>query len=114
MFEKDMRFSYLLDLYGKLLDEHTRDVLASYYEEDMSLGEIAEERGISRQGVRHAVKHGEELLSFYEERLSLSRENEAENEVIRLLSDALASLPDGTDAKEKVAGALTILKSKGV
>lgn len=72
MFEKDMTVGFLLDFYGGVLSEHTRSLLAMYYGEDLSLAEIAESAGISRQGVRHAIKKGEEELRFLEEQLGLA------------------------------------------
>ena len=76
MFEKDMRFAYLADFYGELLDEHTRAVIMAYYDDDLSLSEIAEGEGISRQGVRHILKKGEEQLDAFEEKLGLARRHE--------------------------------------
>ena len=71
MFEKNMRIAYLLDFYGETLDEHTRDIMKAYYEDDLSLSEIAEGEGISRQGVRHIIKKSEEQLDFLESALGL-------------------------------------------
>jgi predicted DNA-binding protein YlxM (UPF0122 family) len=48
-----------------------------YYNEDLSLAEIAEHTGLSRQGVRYAIKHAEEALTNYEEKLALSKKTEA-------------------------------------
>ena len=72
MFEKNMRLAYLLDFYGEVLDEHSRSVMNSYYEDDLSLSEIAEGIGISRQGVRHIIKKSEEQLDFLEQKLGLA------------------------------------------
>ncbi|MBO5051250.1 MAG: DNA-binding protein [Clostridia bacterium] len=72
MFEKDMTVGFLLDFYGDVLSEHTRSLLSMYYGEDLSLAEIAESAGISRQGVRHAIKKGEEELRFLEKQLGLA------------------------------------------
>lgn len=72
MFEKDMKISFLLDFYGEVLSERKRLVLEYYYNDDLSLSEIAEEIGISRQGVRDLVKKAEEELHFYEEKLGLA------------------------------------------
>ena len=77
MFEKDMTVELLLDFYGEVLSEHTRSLLARYYGEDLSLAEIAESAGISRQGVRHAIKKGEEELRFLEKQLGLAAQFEA-------------------------------------
>ena len=59
----------LLDVYGPLLTEKQRDLVDFYYNEDLSLGEIAENLGISRQGVRDGLLHAEEALRSYEEKL---------------------------------------------
>ena len=75
MFEKNMRFVYLLDFYAELLDEHTRSVMRAYYEDDLSLAEVAEDVGISRQGVRHLIKKGEEQLEFFESKLGLAKKD---------------------------------------
>ncbi len=72
MFEKDLTLGYLLDFYGELLPERKRSVVDMYYNEDLSLAEIAEQIGISRQGVRDIVKKAEEELLFYEEKLKLA------------------------------------------
>lgn len=59
---KNLEITYLIDFYGDVLTEKQRDVLEQYYNEDLSLAEIAQNSGISRQGVRDAVKRGEGVL----------------------------------------------------
>lgn len=86
MFEKNMRIAYLLDFYGELLDEHTASVMKAYYNDDLSLSEVASGVGISRQGIRHLVKKGEEMLEFYEERLGLAKRYEELRHVANSLS----------------------------
>ena len=56
---KKWEISYLLDFYGDVLTEKQRDVMVQYYNDDYSLAEIAENFGITRQGVRDAIKRGE-------------------------------------------------------
>lgn len=73
MFEKDLNVGYLLDFYGELLSERKRTVLDMYYNEDYSLSEVADEIGISRQGVRTVIKKAESELFFYEEKLGLAK-----------------------------------------
>lgn len=68
---KDLNISNLLDIYGKALTDKQRDVLDLYYNDDLSLSEIAENMGISRQGVRDSIKRGEEALMFYENLIGL-------------------------------------------
>ena len=96
MFEKDMTVGLLLDFYGEILTEHKRNILDMYYNEDFSLSEIAEQIGISRQGVRDAIVKASNELRFYEEKLGLANrfsEMKASAEKIRRISEDL-SLPE--------------------
>ena len=77
MFEKNMRIALLLDFYGEALDEHTKEIMRAYYEDDLSLSEIADGENISRQGVRHIIKKGEEQLDFLESKLKLSERHDS-------------------------------------
>ena len=72
MFEKNLSMGYLLDFYGEVLSERKREVLDYYYNNDLSLAEIAVELEISRQGVRDIIKKAEEELKFLEEKLHLA------------------------------------------
>ena len=69
--EKKVLQTYLYDFYGELLNEHQRTIYEDFVLNDLSLGEIAEERGISRQGVHDLIKRCDKLLSGYEEKLHL-------------------------------------------
>lgn len=71
MKEKDMKMSILLDYYGNILTDNQRDVLELYYNEDLSLAEIAEHSNISRQGVRDSIKRGEQFMCELEDKLGL-------------------------------------------
>lgn len=87
MFEKNLEIGFLLDFYGDVLSERKRTVLDYYYNNDLSLSEIAGELGISRQGVREMIKKAEEELLFYEEKLGLAqRFREAQHSAQSLLS----------------------------
>ena len=66
---KDFNRAVLLDFYGDVLTEKQRDVVDLYYNEDMSLGEIAEHSGITRQGVRDSIKRAEMIMMELEEKL---------------------------------------------
>ena len=57
--------------------EKQRNILTEYYNDDLSLAEIAENYGITRQGVRDAIKHGEATLMEMEEKLGTARRTEA-------------------------------------
>ena len=72
MFEKNYQISYLLDFYGNILTDKQKEAVDLYYNEDLSLAEIAEHVGITRQGVRDAIKRGEETLVEMEEKLGFA------------------------------------------
>jgi len=59
---KNLEITVLLDFYGDILTGNQREMLDFYYNQDLSLSEIAETSGISRQGVRDAIKRGESQL----------------------------------------------------
>lgn len=69
----NVELSMLLDLYGEMLTQKQRDYLSFYYNDDLSLAEIAENEGITRQGVRDAVKRAEALLYDMESKLRFSK-----------------------------------------
>lgn len=67
---KDLYYSTLLDVYGKTLNKRQLDVMAAYYNEDLSLSEIAANMQISKQGVRDIIKRAEAHLMQLEMQLS--------------------------------------------
>ncbi len=70
----------LLDIYMQLLTVRQQDILQSYFGEDLSLAEIAEQKGISRQAVLDSIKRGKNILEDAEKKLLLlekSRKSEA-------------------------------------
>ncbi len=69
---KDLEIGYLFDFYGELLSERQREIFSLYYDEDLSLSEVSEQVGITRQGVRDTVKKSEEQLISLEAKLGLA------------------------------------------
>ncbi len=69
--DKNIRISWLLDFYGEFLTEKQRSLMEMHYNEDLSLAEIAERAGITRQGVHDGLKRGVETLERCEQRLGL-------------------------------------------
>lgn len=69
--EKIVKQTLLYDFYGELLTEHQRSVYEDAVYNDMSLSEVAEEYGISRQGVHDLMKRCDKILAGYEEKLHL-------------------------------------------
>ena len=70
---KNLEIALLCDFYGELLTEKQRDCIVLYCDQDLSLGESAENPGITRQGVRDSIKRGEATLLEMEEKLGLCR-----------------------------------------
>ena len=68
---KDLKVSLLMDFYGNLLPEKQLDMLEQYYQEDLSLSEIAQNSDITRQGVHDNIKRAVAELKNYEEKLGL-------------------------------------------
>lgn len=100
------RICVLFDIYGELLSSSAADSIDLYYNDDLSLSEVAENTGISRQGVRDNLRRGVELLENYERKLGLYekyRNNErAVNEIREFITSS--ELPEET--KRRLASLL--------
>lgn len=92
MFEKNYKISFLLDYYGEILTEKQKDAIELYYNEDLSLAEIADHIGITRQGVRDSIKRGEETLIEMEEKLGLAARLEAQKEALAAINTAAGNI----------------------
>lgn len=92
MFEKNLKLVVLFDTYGALLTEDQQNMFDLYYNEDLSLAEIAQHTGLSRQGVRYAIKHAEEALHTYEEKLGFAQKISRIAENIASAEEILQSL----------------------
>ena len=103
MFEKNLNVAYLLDFYGEVLSDRVRNLLEMYYNDDMSLSEIADAVGITRQGVRGGIKKGEEELLFLEEKLGLAARYSAITESAERLLSLARALKTETDHEKTVA-----------
>ena len=68
---KNLKFVYLLDFYGGMLNDRQRQVMSLYYDDDLSLAEIAEITDMSRQGVHDLIKRGETKLIVADDALGL-------------------------------------------
>lgn len=83
---KDLQVALLLDYYGALLTDKQRDFISLYYDEDLSLSEIAENEGITRQGVRDSIKRAETLLFEMEEKLGFAKRLENLDEGLKKIT----------------------------
>lgn len=110
---KDLNISLLLDFYGEMLSEKQRDIIDDYYNSDLSLSEIAEDKNITRQGVRDSIKRSETQLVDMENKLGLYKKfknvnekllyiiesankikNEENHDIINLYADKIISSAD--------------------
>ncbi len=80
--DKNIHVSMLLEMYGKLLTDKQADVIDLYYNQNLSLGEIAEELDITRQGVRKSLVDGEKKLLDIEEKLGFFKEKQRREKII--------------------------------
>lgn len=103
-----LMISRLYDFYGELLSDKSKDIFESYVLDNLSLGEIAEEVGLSRQGVRDAVVRCSDKLKKFEESLRLLEKFDAVND---LLDDILDQTKD-TDISQSVSE--TVLKIRDI
>ena len=89
---KNLEISNLLDIYGGMLNEHQRDFVDLYYNEDLSLAEISEHKGITRQGVRDNIKRGENYLLDLEEKVGVFKRQRQFNKQIEQISEKLGQI----------------------
>ena len=92
MADKNLRISVLLDHYGAMLTDKQREVIDLYYNDDLSLAEIAEQEGITRQGVRDNIKRGEAQLLEMEQKLHAARRFERLAALVSEADETLAAI----------------------
>lgn len=109
MLEKGVNISLLLDSYGPLLTERQREIVSMYRNDDLSLGEISELTGITRQGVSECIRKAEAALISYEEKLGLQKTYEARKALLENVKNTVAQL--AADEKITVQCAKEITQS---
>ena len=87
MLEKNLRISLLNDFYGNLLTDVQEKFIIDYYNNNISLGEIAEKENISRQAVRDAISKAVKKLEEFENKLGLLNKFEKQKEIINLVKE---------------------------
>lgn len=97
MHEKDLSVSLLMDFYGEILTQKQREVIELYYNEDLSLAEIAAAARITRQGVRDCIKRGETTLREMERKLKLAARFSDQQEILHKISEAAEKIKDLND-----------------
>lgn len=87
----------LYDFYGELLTSHQKEIYEQFILEDLSLGEIAEDAGISRQGVHDLVKRCNKALQGYEEKLHLVEKFLKVKAKVKKIDEVLEQYKDDAD-----------------
>lgn len=90
--DRKIEISLLCQIYGKLLTEKQLNILDNYYNLDLSLSEIAENEGITRQAVRDIMKKGENKLFEFEEKLGIMKKTQRQEEKIASILSELTKI----------------------
>lgn len=90
--DKTLRMSLLFDIYGQLLTERQKHFFTLYYEDDLSLGEIAAQYGISRQAVYDMLKRSQKALCEFEDHMQLVALDEKLRPILTNLQASLVKL----------------------
>lgn len=105
-FVERMEFTDLYDCYGQLLTDHQREILAMYLYDDLTISEIGDSKGISRQAVHDMLKRAHESLADCEIKLGFIDKQRNEHEKLLSIYDALSAAQEDASRKK----ALKVLK----
>ena len=110
--EKLIERGLLYDFYGELLTQHQQDIYSEIVFNDLSLGELSEAEGISRQGIHDLIKRCDKQLEGYEDKLKLIEKFNLIKTQVRDLSEYIDSNGNlDPDVKERLlAGLQNIVK----
>ena len=109
--EKNVEISMLCQIYGKMLTENQLEILEDYYNQDLSLSEIAENKQITRQAVRDIIKKGENKLFELEEKLGIMKRTFKQEEKIAIILSELTKIQEKSTDKQ-IAEILTHVKKE--
>ena len=98
--EKHVEISMLCEIYGKLLTGKQYELINDYYNNDLSLSEIAENNNITRQAVRDIIKKGENKLFEYEEKLGFMKKEIIQEELIDEILSSIDNIEKTIQDKE--------------
>ncbi len=111
MLNKVLRVGQLYDFYNALLTDKQRDCLNMHYLQDLSLAEIADEFGVSRQAVHDILRRAEQTLEEYEKKLGLAARYYDERRLIAAVVSGLGQLPPTIQNLPELSLALRQLNS---
>ena len=98
--EKNVKISMLCEIYGKLLTKKQLEILTDYYNNDLSLSEIAENNQITRQAVRDIIKKGENKLFELEEKLLFMEKTMKQEKLLQEVLNELSKIEDASSDKK--------------
>ena len=110
--EKNVEISVLCQLYGKALTDKQYEVLTDYYNNDLSLSEIAENNNITRQAVRDIIKKGENKLYELENGISLMNKVLQEEKIVAKVEKELNEIEKLTNSNKEVAKKINNIKKE--
>ena len=102
--------SQLFDLYGELLTDKKQEVMRLYYDDDMSLTEIAEELGISRAAVHDSLQSSEKALREYEEKLGMLADYKNHERLLEKIKKELTKIKDAPGSADNTSAVKRITK----
>ncbi len=111
--DKRFELTVLMDFYAPLLTEHRRQILSLRLEEDLTFQEIADQLGISRQGVHDAIKAAEAQLNKYEDMLGLVRRYREMEKAVAACREELGNirpLPGSEGALDRARASLELIE----
>lgn len=100
--EEKVKIGILFGIYGKLLTEKQYELLNDYYNNDLSLSEIAENNNITRQAVNDVINKGKNKLIEIEEKLSFMEKILNQEKEIKKIINELEKVENGTLNKNKI------------
>ncbi len=109
--EKNVQISMLNQFYGKLLTQKQYEIIDDYYNQDLSLSEIAENNQITRQAVRDILKKGENKLFKYEEKLQFMKRTLKQEKKIKKVLSELTKIQQN-DSDKQIACILENIKKE--
>ena len=98
--EKNVEVSMLCQIYGKMLTEKQYQVINDYYNNDLSLSEIAENSNITRQAVRDIIKKGEHKLFELEEKLAFMEKTLKQEKQLQQILEELSKIEEASSDKK--------------
>ncbi|NLK07617.1 MAG: YlxM family DNA-binding protein [Firmicutes bacterium] len=110
MIDKTVRLGLLLDFYGPLLTEKQRQYFKLYHQEDMSLGEIADEYGVTRQAVYDLLQRSQKSLLDLEGKLGLAKRYARQSHELEMIKNRLEDLSERESLQKSVSDELAAIK----